>query len=79
MKKRAMKKWIPKNQCYCYTITGKSRDGKLKTETCKWHKFNKNHDKQENGYCSYLNKGDWQENGTSLLWDRCKECGIKDR
>lgn len=78
MKKRSMKKWIPKNQCYCYNIIEKGKDGKLKTETCKWHRFSKKHDEQENGYCLYLNKGDWQENGTLLLWDRCKECRIKD-
>lgn len=23
-------------------------------------------------------KGDWQEDGTMLLWDQCKECGINE-
>jgi len=62
---------------------------------------------QENGYCSYLKKGDWDLNedmadedfivstmdgdkavtsiikgrdfpfGMALLWDGCKECGVK--
>lgn len=31
---------------------------------------------QMNGYCHYLERGDWQIIG--LLWDGCKECGIKD-
>ena len=31
---------------------------------------------QENGYCSYLEKGDWEFSETSHLWDMCKECGI---
>lgn len=29
-----------------------------------------------NGYCHYLNQGDWEDYG--LLWDMIKECGIKD-
>ena len=32
---------------------------------------------QNNGYCSYLKKGDWQIEYSSLLWDGCKECGRK--
>ena len=31
---------------------------------------------QENGYCSYLERGDWEADHLSLLWDQCKECGI---
>jgi len=35
------------------------------------------HEDQENGYCHYLGKGDWEmDNAISLLWDQCKECGI---
>lgn len=30
------------------------------------------------GYCSYLKLGDWMDNGTMLLFDAVKECGIKD-
>lgn len=30
------------------------------------------------GYCILLQKGDWGENGTMLLWDLVKECGIND-
>ena len=33
---------------------------------------------QDNGYCHYLKRGDWEEEGWSLLWDMVKECGIKD-
>lgn len=32
---------------------------------------------QANGYCSYLKLGDWMEDGTFLLWDQVKECGVK--
>lgn len=33
---------------------------------------------QEDGYCSYLGKGDWQLEGFSLLWDQVKECDVND-
>jgi hypothetical protein len=33
--------------------------------------------KQDNGYCSYLNRGDWENpHVLNLLWDRCKECDV---
>lgn len=31
---------------------------------------------QENGFCHFLKEGDFTKNGTSLLWDQCKECGV---
>lgn len=64
MKKRAMKKWIPKDLCYCYG--------------CKWLSFNKTKHEQLSGYCKYLHSGDWMKDGTFLLWDMCKECGEHD-
>lgn len=70
MKKRAMKKWIPKDTCYCYEV----KDDKYRV--CKWLTFNKKKSYQEKGYCSYLGTGDWHEDGTMLLWDMCKECGV---
>jgi len=30
------------------------------------------------GYCAHLKSGDWEDNGTSLLFDMVKECGIND-
>lgn len=73
MKKRAMKKWIPKDTLYCYFINKHGR-----VETCKWHRTNKKVDEQESGYCKYLKVGDWHKNGTMLLWDECKACGEKE-
>jgi hypothetical protein len=29
------------------------------------------------GYCSYLKRGDWMQQGASLLRDQIKECGVK--
>ncbi|HID0767974.1 TPA: hypothetical protein ACXDAZ_002503 [Clostridium botulinum] len=72
MKKRAMKKWIPKHTAHCYIY----KNNKL--ILCKWYRFNSNKDKQECGYCKYLNCGDWQEDGTLLLFDMVKECDIAD-
>lgn len=71
IKKRAMKKWIPKDTCYCYENTNMFKK-------CKWLTFNKTKNYQENGYCKYLGCGDWDKKGTILLWDECKECGVKD-
>lgn len=77
MKKRAMKKWIPKNECYCYNLVKKK--GKVKIEVCKWYRLSEKHGEQENGYCLYLKKGDWESEGVSLLFDLVKECGEKDK
>jgi len=85
MKKRAMKKWIPKDTSYC--------------GRCKWHKYittikldrntNCKYLCEEECWttpqtccrntvyrCEYLNYTDW--NQSSLLWDGCKECGVKE-
>jgi hypothetical protein len=89
LKKRAMKKWIPKGM-YCHSNGG-----------CKWWKYiktiklhrdinceHKNTCKEEcwttpkNSCqvkvcrCEYMGYTDWNEE--SLLWDKVKECGIKD-
>lgn len=80
---------------YCYDDNG----------VCPYWSTNPDYDEQESGYCSYIEKGDWQMNGDkkwrqvynregqklskklesaheigmpmSLLWDQCKECGVK--
>ena len=71
VKKRAMKKWIPKKTCYCYSIN-KNR----KVSLCKWLVNNPNKEYQLSGYCKYLKEGDWFEHGTNLLFDQCKECSV---
>lgn len=77
MKKRAMKKYIPKNTLYCYTV--KYVNGKRKVTPCKYWSLNNNKPEQSNGYCKFLKAGDWEDNGTLLLWDQCKECGVSDK
>jgi hypothetical protein len=51
---------------YCYDENG----------VCPYWTLNPFQEKQMNGMCLYLMKGDWQEDGTMLLWDRCKECDV---
>jgi hypothetical protein len=64
MKKRAMKKWIPKESEYCHG--------------CRWRAIRKKKLNDMNipeHYCLYMNKGD-SDIDCSLLWDGCKECGV---
>lgn len=77
MKKRAMKKYIPKNTLYCYSV--KYVNGKRIVIPCKHWVSNKNKHEQLSGYCKFLKTGDWMENGTFLLWDQCKECKVSQK
>lgn len=48
---------------------------------CVFKNYHKEVDKlnsQLSGWCYYLNTGDFMPNGTTLLWDGCKECGVND-
>ena len=45
---------------------------------CPYLYFSQNYDKQICGYCAFLNKSGWQDNGTFLLWDECKECNLNE-
>ena len=56
---------IPKGY-YCYDDKGK----------CPYWELRSDKPKEENGYCKYLQIGDWEEDGMSLLFDQCKECNI---
>jgi len=64
--------FIPKG-CYCYT-----RLEYNKIKVCPYWSWSINPSKniQNNGHCSYLDEGDWESPGRSLLWDQVKECGI---
>ncbi|MCK9441803.1 MAG: hypothetical protein M0Q13_10340 [Methanothrix sp.] len=78
---------------YCYTIIdtpSKENGYKLKIKDCPYLSLNPNKPNQMNGYCSFLEYGDWDSeisenipegfplSALSLLWDQCKECGIND-
>jgi hypothetical protein len=49
---------------YCYDDDG----------VCPFWSIRKDKPEQENGYCSFLKKGDWDFNYCSLLWNKVKEC-----
>ncbi len=49
------RKVIPKG-LYCYTMSDTGDN------VCPYWKSDKRHHKYENGYCSYLEKGDWDLN-----------------
>jgi len=53
---------------YCYN----SEDGGL----CPYWAIQEDKPHQENGFCHFLNKGDWEFAHNSLIWDGCKECNI---
>lgn len=59
--------------CYCYTY-----DENGEQYTCPYLEFVDGYHHQENGYCKKTGIKDWEETRyLSLLWDMCKECGIK--
>jgi len=53
---------------YCYDENG----------TCPYLDKAEGVGEQNDGYCWFLRRGDWQSNGVGLLWDSCKECGKRD-
>lgn len=66
------------NGYYCYTSIGRHPNGRMKIKTCPYWSADASKPEQQDGYCAFLGKGDWMENGTDLLWDMVKECGIKE-
>lgn len=90
MKKRAMKKYIPKDTVYCYHMAGVLKDKKgntrgIKTNTCRWRKFlgmrtvegeyNGEHYKEKIPVYQCKYLGIIDNDMDTLLWDSCKECG----
>lgn len=71
--------YIP-HGAYCYTPkkTPSADNGFVYEVTlCRYHKTLPGHPDQMSGWCDYLKTGDMAPNGTDLLWDSVKECGIK--
>jgi hypothetical protein len=65
---------------YCYDnveIESGERPA-VKIHICPFWTQNRNMPSQMNGYCALLKKGDWMKDGTFLLWDQVKECGINE-
>ena len=68
---------------YCYTPLPASEqpaDGRrYRIKPCPFWSLDTTaqHGPQNDGYCGYLKRGDWEDRGASLLWDQVKECRIK--
>jgi hypothetical protein len=58
---------IPKG-CYCYDKNG----------NCPYWDAMSDKPSQMNGWCWFLEKGDWTGETLGLLWDQCKSCNIND-
>lgn len=68
---------------YCYSRmcqTGTQENGApiFSVTPCPFWARDPDADVQANGYCALLGCGDMDTNGTILLWDSVKECGIND-
>ena len=61
--------FIPKG-FYCYDYI----DGEF--YLCPFWNIDNEKPEQENGYCHFMGKGDWELNSIALLWDQCKECDV---
>ena len=67
----------PGSCCYHFIVTDENeRHLRHPTLVCPYWDSDRSKGEQSFGYCHYLKCGDWEENGTLLLWDMCKECGI---
>lgn len=72
-----MDKSVIPNGDYCYKIIGRYDSG-IKIKQCPYWSIREDKPYQMNGYCSFIRHGDWEVNGTSLLWDMVKECNVND-
>lgn len=66
---------------YCYEASDVQYDEdgkfpKIIINKCPYWHLDIDRESQNNGYCDYLEIGDWQSDSLSLLWDQVKECGI---
>lgn len=88
MKKRVMKKYIPKHTMYCGDCRWRKHISTIKLHrdtgcqhknTCDsncWSKDLQTHCINRIYRCEYLGYTDYEEE--SLLWDGCKECGVSE-
>lgn len=64
---------------YCYSILEEpceKNNWKIKAKICPYWSLQEGPEDGNNGYCSFLEKGDWETFSVGLLWDQVKECGI---
>lgn len=80
-------KVIPQGM-YCYAHTGQMIKRQIndapadqvasmpEIKLCPYWERRSDKPAQQNGYCQFLRSGDWMPEGTMLLWDQVKECGV---
>lgn len=65
---------------YCYTWTKEpTAENKFRGEikVCPfWQSFYPKVPEQSCGFCHFLKAGDFTSDGTMVLWDQIKECGV---
>ena len=67
------KKLIPAGM-YCYESLLPINNGRFKViGLCPYFK-----PKKYGAYCAYLKKRSYEYDPFNLIWDQCKECGVKD-
>jgi hypothetical protein len=66
LSREELERVIPKGS-YCYGYNG---------VLCPFWKKMNNKPNELSGYCSYLNVGDWMDDGMGELWNHIKECDI---
>jgi hypothetical protein len=81
LKVKKDKSIIPDNPSYCYKSIRQSKDNPdifPITELCPYWRIAVDKPKTLDGYCLFLEEGDWQEDGTMALFDQLKNCGINN-
>lgn len=72
---------IPKGM-YCYQVLSypsAENNFKYNIKPCQYWSLRKDKLYQMNGYCSFIERGDWDLlTSFELLWDQVKVCGIND-
>lgn len=64
---------------YCYLSLRYSKSQRrLLTLVCPYWSLREDKETQNNGYCSFMEEGDWDCPTAGLLWDQVKECGEND-
>ena len=71
---------IPKGY-YCYTsiTTDQQPSNTLlgrRCTPCPYWGMDSSKERQNNGFCTFLNTRDWDDTSGGLLWDQVKDCGI---
>lgn len=62
---------------YCYEIVDidySQNPPIVRIKRCPYLSYRDDHPEQMDGYCEFLERGDWD--GGGMLWDGVKECGV---